>query len=230
MVDVGPPMQVPVPVRAAGICWYLERLSLLPCSGGRLVFGLGSNQVSKIFEFQKTRRSDDRVMTADKVLQNNWKHESRMHTHNFGIGARDEILHVNPDSLQEQATYIGDSAAITTTTAAASSSSFVQAQIKSFANAMAEAAGGDGRQQYPTLLHMNCEGCEWDLLPQGMVAGFIQQIPILQIGFHNYGHEHGLGGRVWQLCEIRQRLSQTHTLEEKGGAAVPFAWERWVLT
>jgi hypothetical protein len=122
-----------------------------------------------------------------KVLQGNWKvkaddsssrNNNNMHLHNFGIGARDAVLHVAPESLQEQATYIGDSVTAATDDGDNNSnnnnkaSSFMQVQIKSFANAMAETAAaaasdaGVGRQrqhsQYPTLLHMNCEGCEWE--------------------------------------------------------------------
>ncbi len=78
----------------------------------------------------------------------------------------------------------------------------------------------------PTLLHMNCEGCEWDLLSQDLERenSFVSDIPVIQIGFHNYG-EVGLGKRALEYCDIRKKMSRTHRLV----GAVPFAWERWVL-
>jgi FkbM family methyltransferase len=144
-------------------------------------------------------------------LEAKWKSEDRVHTHNFGIGGKELVLNIDPASLQNQGTYIGDAPK-------ASQDSSVQVFIKSFDSAIAEADG-----HVPTLLQMNCEGCEWDFLTDGMEAGFIQKIPIIQVGIHNYG-DVGLGGRVWELCEIHQRLSETHVMVK----GVPFAWERWV--
>jgi hypothetical protein len=95
----------------------------------------------------------------------------------------------------------------------------VTAHIKSFANAVADAGG-----QTPTLLHINCEGCEWEMLPAAKRAGFLDTIEVIQFGTHNYGQV-GLGGRTWQLCEIRQMLSETH---DTMAGDVAFGWERWV--
>ncbi|CAB9501248.1 expressed unknown protein [Seminavis robusta] len=159
-------------------------------------------------------------------LQRNWKDEPRMHTHNFGIGVKDDVFQVDPNSLHSQSTYIGDYATdrgddgdVNYNHNNQGGGAGLHAHIKSFEHTVAEAGG-----QYPTLMHMNCEGCEWELLPSGMDVGFIQRIPIIQIGFHNYGEKEGLGGRAWQLCEIRQRLSQSHRMVK----GVPFAWERWI--
>lgn len=93
------------------------------------------------------------------------------------------------------------------------------AHIKSFHAAVIDAGG-----HFPTMLHINCEGCEWDMLPAAKRAGFLDPIEVIQFGTHNYGQV-GLGTRVWQLCEIRQMLSSTHDMV-KGGTA--FGWERWV--
>lgn len=95
----------------------------------------------------------------------------------------------------------------------------VTAHIKSFATAVTDAGG-----QIPTLLHINCEGCEWDMLPAAKQAGFLDDIEVIQFGTHNYGTV-GLGNRVWQLCEIRQLLSETHDMAPGG---VAFGWERWI--
>lgn len=190
------------------------------------------------------------------VLSKNWKGTANMHTHNYGLASEDGEIRVPSSILKGQATYIGDGDdsvidcgahyASTCadchqghgetwcngqctwkegqcTEAEAEATNFtrrmITANIKSFDFAVKEAGSK------PTLLHMNCEGCEWDLLPQALESGFISDIRVIQVGFHNYGQV-GLGKRVLEYCDIRQKMSQTHRLVD---GAVPFAWERWVL-
>lgn len=142
-------------------------------------------------------------------LAKHWEDTSNMYTHNYGLAHEDGEFKVSSSLLKGQSTYIGDS----------KNEGDVLATIKSFEFAVKEAGSK------PTLLHMNCEGCEWDLLSQGIEDGFISDIPVVQIGFHNYGQV-GLGKRAIEYCEIRKKLSRTHRLVD---GAVPFAWERWVL-
>ncbi len=75
-----------------------------------------------------------------------------------------------------------------------------------------------------SLLHMNCEGCEWDTLLFIGENRMFNNFEIIQFGTHNYGEE-GIGIRSWQLCQIRKYLNETHNLITE----VPFGWERWVL-
>jgi hypothetical protein len=51
-----------------------------------------------------------------------------------------------------------------------------------------------------------------------------KKVPIIQIGWHSYG-KIGLEARALQLCEIRQMLSETHTMDY----GLEFGWERWSL-
>ena len=69
---------------------------------------------------------------------------------------------------------------------------------------------------------MNCEGCEWEFLVDAKQHGFLDKVPVIQVGWHNYG-DVGLGARAWQLCEIRHMLSQTHVLT----SGLAFGWDRW---
>ena len=186
------------------------------------------------------------------TLSKHWEGTANMHTHNYGLASEDGEIRVSSSVLKGQSTYIGDGdSAINcgahyaskcagcpqghgeawcngqciwkegqcTESEAANFTRIITANIKSFDFAVKEAGSK------PTLLHMNCEGCEWDLLPQALESGFISDIPVIQVGFHNYGQV-GLGKRVLEYCDIRQKMSQTHRLVD---GAVPFAWERWVL-
>lgn len=140
------------------------------------------------------------------TLQETWKDEPRVHTHNYGLGKASKSLSVPQSALQEQSTYLDGT-----------KGGDVEIQIKSFDEAMDETGG-----KHPTLLHMNCEGCEWDMLPAIVETGFLAQIPMLQVGTHNYGKD--LGSRTFELCQIRQLLNQTHSMTSD---SVAFAWERW---
>lgn len=149
-------------------------------------------------------------------LSKHWQSSSNVHTHNYGLGREDGEFLVPQALLKGQSTYIGDAKR---DQKAVEAKDAVSAAIKSFEHAVQDAGGIK-----PTLLHMNCEGCEWKLLPGAMESGFVKDVPIIQIGFHNYGQS--LGGRAIEYCKIRMRLRETHDLVD---GAVPFAWERWVL-
>ena len=140
--------------------------------------------------------------------------------YNYGLSSTNATFYVSADNLQEQSTYIGESSTTSATTGGGIKGDTIVGHIKTFDYAIQDTGG-----KKPTLLHINCEGCEWEMIPQAISTGFIKDIPIIQIGTHNYGRV-GLGTRVWQYCEIHALLNQTHRMVEGG---TPFAWERWVL-
>jgi FkbM family methyltransferase len=140
-------------------------------------------------------------------LRQRWAGESRMTIHTYGIGKEDSSFSVSEEALKGQATYIADQ-----------SGGSIQAQIKSFDYALEDSEG------IPTLLHMNCEGCEWQFLEDAKKHGFLNKVPVIQVGWHNYG-DVGLGARVWQLCELREMLSETHVMS----SGLAFGWDRWEL-
>jgi len=140
-------------------------------------------------------------------LKQGWKDEPRMKVHEYGIGAEDSVIQVTEDDLQGQSTFLADG-----------KGGDIEIRIKTFEYALSQSDG------IPTLLHMNCEGCEFDFLPAAKKHGFIDKVPVIQIGWHSYG-DVGLGARAWQLCEIRQLLAETHTMTW----GLAFGWERWEL-
>lgn len=142
-------------------------------------------------------------------LKKRWKHESRMTTHNYGMANQATTLHLASEALAGQSTFVQDADH-------KGSQSTIPLKIVAFETAFHDAGG------YPTVLHMNCEGCEWDFLPQA--ASWLENVSVIQIGFHAYPFE-ALGERALQYCQIRKVLSRTHDLQPN---VVPFGWERWI--
>ena len=70
------------------------------------------------------------------------------------------------------------------------------------------------------LLHVNCEGCEYEMLENIIKSGLHWKIKIIQFGTHFFPEVPRLTERY---CAIRSELSQSHRMVY--GTA--FAWERW---
>ena len=130
--------------------------------------------------------------------------EYHLHIHPYGLGISNRSFTMKEEDILGESTFIQEQ-----------TSGNVEIQIKSFAHAARDAGG------IPSLISINCEGCEWDLVREGLDADFLQHVNVIQIGWHNYGDHFGL--RVLQLCELRRRLSLSHDFV--GGIA--FGWERW---
>lgn len=145
-------------------------------------------------------------------LKKAWQNKRpKVQTHNFGLGKEARSLNVSESALKGQSTYLGGNSS------SSEAGKRVHIRIKTFDQAL-NVTGG----YYPTLLHMNCEGCEWDLLPELVETGFLAHVPLLQVGTHNYGKD--LGARVFELCQIRQMISTTHQISNN---SIAFSWERW---
>jgi len=145
------------------------------------------------------------------TLKRNWASDKRLVIHEYGIGSNSMQLQISENRIRGQGTDISSEEISENH----HNGLLVNLTIKSFSEAEVEADG------LPTLLHLNCEGCEYDLLKQAATSWSLAKIPVIQIGWHNYGD---LGLRVWQTCEIREQLSKTHQLT--AGAA--FGWDRWL--
>ena len=70
------------------------------------------------------------------------------------------------------------------------------------------------------LLHVNCEGCEYEMLENIIKSGLHWKIKIIQFGTHFFPEVPRLTERY---CAIRSELSKSHQMVY--GTA--FAWERW---
>ncbi|CAF1234452.1 unnamed protein product [Rotaria sordida] len=72
------------------------------------------------------------------------------------------------------------------------------------------------------LLHINCEGCEYDVIERLIKKNLIKYIRIIQFGSHRPLAIRSSINR--RYCCLQQMLSMTHHLE----FGIPWAWERWL--
>lgn len=151
------------------------------------------------------------VANFNEQLLEVWKDEKRMKIHNFGIGATEAKFNVTAEDLQGVSTFLMDGATM-------ASIAEIEIVIKTFDTALSQSSG------IPDMVQMNCEGCEWTVLPEAIQHGWLKKVHVIQIAWHSYG-KIGLGARAWQTCEIRQLLEETHTM----AYGLAFGWERWLL-
>lgn len=114
----------------------------------------------------------------------------------------------------------------------------VQAQeervlIRSTAEAIPEILGRHGNQSVE-LLHVNCEGCEYDVIAGLRAARLLSRVNQVQLATHLLEHlepgatfhenvEFSMQVSVKRYCEMHRHLSETH--ERVFG--LPWVWERW---
>jgi FkbM family methyltransferase len=146
-------------------------------------------------------------------LKQRWLGRSCCTLHNFGMGGSARSISLSASDLAGQSTYVmnndggGDnSTAIHILDGRAAIANFLSS----------------GSHQID-ILHINCEGCEWEFLERLASTDMFRFIAILQVSFHNYG-ANGIGEHIYQYCLIREALEQSHYPVN----SVPFAWERWV--
>jgi len=73
-----------------------------------------------------------------------------------------------------------------------------------------------------SLLHINCEGCEWEMLENLLKeTDLIKKVKCLQVGAHYFPE--WVVNQNERYCKIRDHLSLTHRLVW----GEPYAWERW---
>ncbi|KAL7493004.1 hypothetical protein ACHAWT_002160, partial [Skeletonema menzelii] len=150
-------------------------------------------------------------------LKDRWKSEPRMHVHPYGLAENEMEIKVDVEALNGVSTFVGD------LKGGKKENTTITGQIKSFDFALSEIGQLYNRTAdtvIPTLLDINCEGCEYNLLLQAKKHGFIERVPILLIGWHAYGND-GVGSRAWELCQVRAMLSETHEMVYGLG----FGWE-----
>jgi FkbM family methyltransferase len=97
----------------------------------------------------------------------------------------------------------------------AGSASYVRAEIRPI-SAMFDELGVDE----VTLLKINIEGGEFDVIPALMDADLIQRVQFIQVQFHDF-----IPDAHAKRKQIRRRLAETH--QEMWN--YPFVWECWEL-
>ena len=77
--------------------------------------------------------------------------------------------------------------------------------------------GGSGELD---LLHVNCEGCEYEMLENIIQSGLHRRIKVIQFGSHFFSEIPRLTER---FCAIRSELKMSHRMVY----GLAFGWERW---
>ena len=146
------------------------------------------------------------VPSFANVLEKNWKNVPRSTVHAFGLGSESKQV--------EGVHVVGES---TFAMSGGKDSSGETVHIKSIVEAWEEL----GKPSID-LLHMNCEGCEWEMLETLISSDIIHKVRILQVGTHWFADVQNIEQRY---CAIEAKLETTH---EKIYQQY-FGWERWQL-
>ncbi len=75
-----------------------------------------------------------------------------------------------------------------------------------------------------TLLHMNCEGCEYEVLERLIDTDLIKHVRYLQ--FETHRPKSIQSTIAERYCSVQEKLNNTHNRE----FGIPWAWERWTLS
>lgn len=139
------------------------------------------------------------------VLKRNWRKIERSTLHNYGLGARSRI--VKGVSLHGQSTFAMES----------SGGGKVSGELK-IRNVFD--VWKDLGSPHIDLLHVNCEGCEWELWETMLHYNIIDHIDIVQFGTHWFKAIKNIQSRY---CNIHANMSKTHDV----AFSQAFGWERW---
>lgn len=187
-------------------------------NGSSLVMDVGGNTEagdSRFFQqsFDPHLHIFEPVPPFFSELQKNWEGARKVTLHSVGLGADDRVVQLSKDSVRGHGTFAmeGHNGA---------DGSFPLMIVD--AATMSRKVMAQHYKQEVDLLHINCEGCEWELLMRLMATNMLGSFRFIQISFHNYGKE-GIGKLLPQYCLIREALERTHGKI----VAIPFGWERW---
>ena len=135
-----------------------------------------------------------------KQLKSHWKSIPNAVLHPYGLGKYSRVI----NNVQEKGV---------STFTMSEGTGKVSTEIK-------HPSAVKGFNETIDLLHVNCEGCEWELLEAFIASGKIPGISIVQFGTHWFQQVPDIGHRY---CSIDATLQKTH----RKIFQQPFGWERW---
>jgi FkbM family methyltransferase len=163
--------------------------------------------VPEFFEHLMTQYGALQLLTEEQT--------TRMH--NYGLGADNRTVWLRQADINGQSTFIMEGAVDR-----ASDDARVAMKIRDASFEIRRVAAIHGHIQ---LLHVNCEGCEWELFDSCVDSGVLSQVDVVQYGLHYLPLQVSPEEMAWKYCKIHTALSRTHVPE----FLMPFGWERWVI-
>jgi len=156
------------------------------------------------------------VPTFNKILRERWddhkiKNGWDATINNFGLGLNNRIVKLSKSSIIGQSTFgmketEGDE--------------FEELKIKDASKIVSNVLRNLNEKDEVDLLHVNCEGCEWEMFENLIGSGIHTKIRMIQFGSHYFSQVEGITQR---FCQIRKTLGMTHHMVY--GEA--WGWERW---
>jgi len=156
------------------------------------------------------------VPTFNKILNEKWDDHKMTNgwdatINNFGLGSNDRVVKLSKASIIGQSTFGMKET---------EGEEFEELQIKDASRAVGDVLRNLKDKSEVDLLHVNCEGCEWEMFENLIGSGIHSKIRMIQFGSHYFSQVEGITSRY---CQIRESLAQTHSMVY--GEA--WAWERW---
>jgi len=158
------------------------------------------------------------VPTFNKVLTENWNGHKISNgwdatINKFGLGSNNRIVKLSKASIIGQSTFGMKETEV-------KGGEFEELQIRDASKAVGEVLRNIKDKTEVDLLHVNCEGCEWEMFENLLSSGIHTKIRKIQFGSHYFSQVEGITQRY---CQIRDTLSETHHMLY--GEA--WGWERW---
>lgn len=140
--------------------------------------------------------------------------------YNFGLGSNDRIIHLAPEDLGI------DGGLGTFGMVDNKENQKIPLKIREGAAVLRDimTSAETGKTVTIDLLHVNCEGCEWEMFENLIEAGVMKTIRSMQFSSHYFSPSQ-VPDLLARYCMIRDSLRQTHYMVY----GQSFGWERWDL-
>lgn len=131
--------------------------------------------------------------------------------YNVGLGFSSRVVKLAKSSLDGQGTFV--------MSGKESKDAFTSLKILSPKDFFASVPNLNATAPF---LHVNCEGCEYEVFEAFIQEKILGIFSVIQISFHYYS---GVTHPFSRYCHIRTALSQLYQMDPGG---IAFGWERWV--
>jgi len=142
------------------------------------------------------------------IIQNNWD----VTVHEYGLGAFTRIIELQASDIVGQSTFGMKG------TKSMRNETKVELLIRQTSDVVKLLTSETGGQI--DLLHVNCEGCEWEMLEDLIKNNFHENIRMIQFSSHYFPKVNEITSRY---CKIQAQLRKSHKMVY----GQSWGWERW---